>query len=68
MSIDLVFHIAVSFITNTDLQHYAGENQLSVVSQMVALTFTMFVAPAFGIVTGFAFIRSHRAALKKFER
>ena len=25
---------------------------------MVALTFAMFVAPAFGIVTGFAFIRS----------
>jgi K+-transporting ATPase ATPase A chain len=58
MSIDLAFHTAVSFITNTDLQHYAGENQLSVVSQMVALTFAMFVAPAFGIVTGFAFIRS----------
>ena len=58
MSIDLAFHTAVSFITNTDLQHYAGENQLSVMSQMVALTFAMFVAPAFGIVTGFAFIRS----------
>ena len=32
--------------------------QLSVVSQMVALTFAMFIAPAFGIATGFAFIRS----------
>ncbi len=58
LSIDLAFHTAVSFITNTDLQHYIGENQLSVVSQMVALTFAMFVAPAFGIVTAFAFIRS----------
>ena len=58
LSIDLAFHTAVSFITNTDLQHYAGDTQLSVVSQMVALTFAMFVAPAFGIVTGFAFIRS----------
>jgi potassium-transporting ATPase potassium-binding subunit len=58
LSIDLAFHTAMSFITNTDLQHYAGETQLSVVSQMVALTFAMFVAPAFGIVTGFAFIRS----------
>ena len=57
LSIDLAFHTAVSFVTNTDLQHYAGENQLSVVSQMV-LTFAMFVAPAFGIVAGFAFIRS----------
>jgi potassium-transporting ATPase potassium-binding subunit len=58
LSIDLAFHTAMSFITNTDLQHYVGENQLSVVSQMVALTFAMFVAPAFGIVTAFAFIRS----------
>jgi len=58
LSIDLAFHTAVSFITNTDLQHYVGDTQLSVVSQMVALTFAMFVAPAFGIVTGFAFIRS----------
>ena len=58
LSIDLAFNTAVSFITNTDLQHYVGDTQLSVVSQMVALTFAMFVAPAFGIVTGFAFIRS----------
>jgi len=58
LSIDSAFHTAMSFVTNTDLQHYVGENQLSVVSQMVALTFAMFVAPAFGIVTAFAFIRS----------
>jgi K+-transporting ATPase ATPase A chain len=51
LSIDLAFHTAVSFITNTDLQHYVGDTQLSVVSQMVALTFAMFVAPTFGIVT-----------------
>jgi len=58
LSIDLAFHTAASFITNTDLQHYVGENQLSIVSQMVALTFAMFIAPAIGIVTAFAFIRS----------
>ena len=58
LSIDLAFHTAMSFITNTNLQHYVGETQLSVVSQMVALTFAMFVAPAFGIATGFAFIRA----------
>src|SRR4029078_6782745 len=58
LPIDLAFHTATSFITNTDLQHYAGENQLSVVSQMVALTFAMFIAPAIGIATAFAFIRS----------
>jgi len=58
LSIDLAFHTAMSFVTNTDLQHYNGDQQLSIVSQMVALTFAMFVAPAFGIVTAFAFIRS----------
>src|SRR4249919_3397200 len=58
LSIDLAFHTAASFITNTDLQHYVGENQLSIVSQMVALTFAMFIAPAIGIVGAFALIRS----------
>ncbi|MDG6996527.1 MAG: potassium-transporting ATPase subunit KdpA, partial [Nitrososphaerota archaeon] len=46
LSPDLIFNTASSFITNTDLQHYAGELQLSVFSQMVAITFVMFVAPA----------------------
>ena len=58
LSVDLAFNTAISFATNTNLQHYAGENQLSVVSQMVALVFAQFVAPTFGIVAGFAFIRS----------
>jgi K+-transporting ATPase ATPase A chain len=58
LSIDLAFHTAMSFVTNTDLQHYNGDQQLSIVSQMVALTFAMFVAPAFGISMAFAFIRS----------
>ena len=58
LSPDLIFHTASSFITNTDLQHYAGELQLSVFSQMVAITFVMFVAPATAIAASFAFIRS----------
>lgn len=58
LPIDLAFHTAISFVTDTDLQHYAGEQQLSNVSQMIAITFTMFVAPASGIVAAFAFIRS----------
>jgi K+-transporting ATPase ATPase A chain len=57
LSIDLAFMQAVSFTTNTDLQHYAGDQSLSVISQMVALTFVMFVAPASGIAAAFAFIR-----------
>ncbi|MGE3858948.1 MAG: potassium-transporting ATPase subunit KdpA [Nitrososphaeraceae archaeon] len=57
-SIDLAVNTAISFITNTNLQHYAGDQQLSNLSQMLAITFTMFVAPASGIAAAFAFIRS----------
>jgi K+-transporting ATPase ATPase A chain len=57
-SLDLAVHTAISFITGTNLQHYAGDQQLSNLSQMLAITFTMFVAPASGIATAFAFIRS----------
>jgi K+-transporting ATPase ATPase A chain len=55
---DLAFHTAVSFMTNTDLQHYNGDQQLTVFSQMVGLTFLMFIAPATAISSGFAFIRA----------
>ena len=58
LSIDLAINTAISFITDTNLQHYAGDQQLSVLSHMAAITFTMFVAPASGIVAAFAFIRS----------
>jgi K+-transporting ATPase ATPase A chain len=54
---DLAFMQAASFVTNTDLQHYAGDQQLSLLSQMVSLIFVMFVAPASGIAAAFAFIR-----------
>ncbi len=57
-SVDLAFMQAVSFITNTDLQHYIGDQQLSNLSQMIAVTFVMFVAPASAIATSFAFIRA----------
>ena len=57
-SIDLAFNTAISFITDTNLQHYVGDQQLSNFSQMIALTFIMFVAPASGIAAAFAFIRS----------
>jgi len=57
-SIDLAFMQASSFITNTDLQHYIGDQQLSNLSQMIAIIFIMFVAPASGIAVSFAFIRA----------
>jgi K+-transporting ATPase ATPase A chain len=56
LSIDLAFNTAASFVTNTNLQHYIGDQQLTIFSQM-ALTFVMFVAPASAIAAAFAFIR-----------
>lgn len=58
LSIDLAFNTAVSFITNTNLQHFAGDQTLTVTTQMIAITFAMFIAPASGIAAAFAFIRS----------
>lgn len=57
MSPDLAFNTAVSFITNTNLQHYSGESGLSLFSQMTAIIFMMFVSPATGIAVAIAFIR-----------
>jgi K+-transporting ATPase ATPase A chain len=55
-TVDLAFMQAVSFVTNTNLQHYMGDQHLTVFSQMV-LIFMMFVAPASGMAAAFAFIR-----------
>ncbi len=45
----LAFHTAVSFVTNTDLQHYSGELNLSYCSQIVVVCFLQFVSAATGI-------------------
>jgi K+-transporting ATPase ATPase A chain len=57
LSVDLAFNTAAAFITNTDLQHYNGDQQLTIFSQMAVLTFAMFVAPASAIASAFAFMR-----------
>lgn len=53
---DLGFNTASSFITNTNLQHYAGDTTLTVFSQLV-LMLLQFVAPASAIAVGLAFLR-----------
>ena len=45
----LAFHTAMSFTTNTNLQHYAGEQSLSYFSQVFGLTWLQFVSAATGI-------------------
>jgi potassium-transporting ATPase potassium-binding subunit len=45
----LLFHTAVSFTTNTNLQHYSGEVSMSHLSQLAALMWQQFVSAATGI-------------------
>lgn len=57
LSWHLALNTAVSFITNTNWQSYAGEVQLSYFSQMIGLTVQNFVSAAVGISVLFAVIR-----------
>jgi K+-transporting ATPase ATPase A chain len=52
----LAFHTAVSFATNTNLQHYSGEASLSYLSQM-SLMWLQFVSAATGIAALVAIAR-----------
>jgi potassium-transporting ATPase potassium-binding subunit len=54
---DTALHTAISFLTNTDQQHYSGETTLSYLSQTSALAFLMFTSAATGLAVGIAFIR-----------
>jgi potassium-transporting ATPase potassium-binding subunit len=54
---DLALHTAVSFVTNTNQQHYSGETTYSYASQVFALGFMMFTSAATGIAVAIAFIR-----------
>jgi K+-transporting ATPase ATPase A chain len=49
ISSDLIFNTAASFVTNTNLQHYAGESTMSYLSQLAALMWQQFVSAATGI-------------------
>jgi len=48
MSPDLAFNTAVSFVTNTNLQHYSGESALSYLGQMTLMLW-QFISAATGI-------------------
>src|SRR4028119_1484409 len=54
---DLALHTTISFLTNTDQQHYSGETTLTYLSQMGGLAFLMFTSAATGLAVGIAFIR-----------
>jgi K+-transporting ATPase ATPase A chain len=54
---DLSMNTAMSFITNTNWQNYAGENTMSYLVQMLGLTHQNFLSAATGIVLAVAVIR-----------
>ena len=53
----LAFNTAVSFVTNTNWQAYAGESTMKYATQMVGLTVQNFVSAATGMAVVVAFIR-----------
>lgn len=57
LSWHLALNTAVSFVTNTNWQSYAGESTLSNLSQMAGLTVQNFLSAATGIAVAFALIR-----------
>ena len=54
---DSAFNTAVSFVTNTNWQGYAGESTMSYLTQMAALAVQNFLSAATGIAVALALIR-----------
>lgn len=66
MNPDLAFNTIISFMTNTNLQHYSGETGLSYLSQMLVITFMMFVSASSGYAACIAFIRGLAGKTKDY--
>jgi K+-transporting ATPase ATPase A chain len=56
----VIFNTVCSFVTNTNLQHYSGEQHLSYFSQLAAIVWLQFVTPACGLAVMLAVIRGLR--------
>ena len=57
VSADSAFNTAVSFVTNTNWQGYAGETTMSYLTQMLGLAVQNFLSAATGIAVVFALFR-----------
>ncbi|WP_165071886.1 potassium-transporting ATPase subunit KdpA [Paludisphaera rhizosphaerae] len=55
-----IFNTAASFLTNTNLQHYSGEQHLSYFTQLVFIVANMFVAAGVGFCALTAVVRGLR--------
>ena len=54
---DSAFNTAVSFVTNTNWQGYAGESTMTYLTQMLGLSVQNFLSAATGIAVAFALVR-----------
>lgn len=57
MSWDLALHTAVSFLTNTNQQHYSGQAQLSYLAQMTGIVGLQVITPMMGLALVVATLR-----------
>jgi len=61
VSPDSAFNTAISFVSNTNWQGYAGETTMSYLTQMLALAVQNFLSAATGIAVVFALFRGFAA-------
>jgi len=54
---DTALHTVVSFLTNTNQQHYSGQSQLSYLSQMTAIVGLQMISPMMGLALVVATLR-----------
>ncbi|KOY84576.1 K+-transporting ATPase subunit A [bacterium 336/3] len=65
MNADLAFNTSVSFVTNTNLQHYSGESGLSYLGQLILMLW-QFISAATGMaIAGVVFIAMREKTTSK---
>ena len=57
MSWDLALHTTISFLTNTNQQHYSGQAQLSYLAHLAGIVTLQVVTPAMGLAVCVAVLR-----------
>ncbi len=60
MTPDLAFNTIISFVANTNLQHYSGESGVSYLTQQFVLMFLQFTSAATGIAAAVVFFKAFR--------
>src|SRR5438128_8159115 len=60
LSPSMIFHTTISFMTNTNQQHYSGEVHLSYFSQLFFVCWKQILSPVIGLAALLAIIRGLR--------